>query len=828
MGLRLKACAAGVLAFGVGASASAGDWHGFGDRSYGPWGFGEWGGHGWRFDKRFNRIATLPNFANGEELDETTVSEIIAATEDGNTLVYTDSPRDSIGFIDIRHPPHPMPAGTLELDGEPTSVTVLGNDLALVGVNTSESFVEPSGHLAVVDIDARSVVATLDLGGQPDSTALSPDGRHLAVAIENERDEEICVGGGADGMAVPEDDDTAIAACQGAGGAVGIVPQNGPGTDIGNPAGFLAIVDIEGSNPADWAVGTADLTGLANVAPSDPEPEFVDINDANQAVVTLQENNHIAVVDLATRSVVNDFSAGAVSLRRIDATEDDVISLTESLYDLAREPDAAAWVPRKYGADAIATANEGDFVGGSRGFSFFTPTGEVIYDSGSKLEHIAVRHGHYPESRSGNKGTEPEAIEYGGFGRDDYVFVGSERGSFIAVYKLDRLGRPGFEQLLPAPFGPEGVLAIPSRNLLVVSGEEDDPSFGVRSTVMIYELGYSDADYPELVSNDDPSGTPIPWSAMSGMAGIPGTRDEMLGVWDSYYRESRIFRIDASREPARVVEATTITGRRSAETYDPEGIAIAPDGTYWIASEGDDPGMRQNLLVQVDRHGNVLEEIGLPADIEACRLAEADADGSTGTLGSGFEGVAVIEGRGRGSFRRDGGYRLAVVQQRGWDYTTPGCEALDDDPDGSNPGEPGYSRIWIHDPRNGEWGHIAYELETVPAEASWVGLSEITAVSGGYLVIERDNRTGDFASIKTLVHFDAKDARDGAISRDDKRVHDLLPALEDSNGWISDKPEGVAVTRGGRTFLVTDNDGVDDWSGETSFVELGRWWHLFR
>ncbi len=48
--------------------------------------------------------------------------------------------------------------------------------------------------------------------------------------------------------------------------------------------------------------------------------------------------------------------------------------------------------------------------------------------------------------------------------------------------------RPKFKQLLPGPLGPEGVLAIPSRNLLIASGEEDDPSFGVRSTIMIYQL----------------------------------------------------------------------------------------------------------------------------------------------------------------------------------------------------------------------------------------------------------------------------------------------------------------------------------------------------
>jgi hypothetical protein len=41
-----------------------------------------------------------------------------------------------------------------------------------------------------------------------------------------------------------------------------------------------------------------DLTELSVYAFTDPEPEFVDINARNQAVVTLQENNHVVVVNL--------------------------------------------------------------------------------------------------------------------------------------------------------------------------------------------------------------------------------------------------------------------------------------------------------------------------------------------------------------------------------------------------------------------------------------------------------------------------------------------------------------------------------------------------
>ncbi len=48
----------------------------------------------------------------------------------------------------------------------------------------------------------------------------------------------------------------------------------------------------------------------------------------------------------------------------------------------------------------------------------------------------------------------------------------------------------------------------------------------------------------------------------------------------------------------------------------------------------------------------------------------------------------------------------------------------------------------------------------------------------------------------------------------------MLPDLKATKGWITDKPEGVAITSSGRTFVVTDNDGVEDWSGETWFLIL--------
>ena len=66
----------------------------------------------------FNRIATFPVASNlGEGEDKATSAEIITATPDGNTLIYSDAPGSTIGFIDITDPRAPKAGGSITIDG---------------------------------------------------------------------------------------------------------------------------------------------------------------------------------------------------------------------------------------------------------------------------------------------------------------------------------------------------------------------------------------------------------------------------------------------------------------------------------------------------------------------------------------------------------------------------------------------------------------------------------------------------------------------------------------------------------------------------------------
>jgi len=703
----------------------------------------------------FERIATFPVYRNlgaSEDTAKETVAEITAVSRDGRTLIYTDSPGERIGLVDLRDPGNPQPAGFVQLEGEPTSVAV-HQHYALVAVNTSLSFAQPDGVLAVFDIRNPAQpkrVATVPMGGQPDSIAISPRGRYAAVAIENERDESL---------------------------NGGLLPQL--------PAGYLRIVDLKGQ-PSRWQTRDVELTGLADVAPADPEPEYVTINDQDIAAVTLQENNHVVLVDLRRGRVMRHFSAGQVDLEGVDVEENDRIQPVGVLKGKRREPDAITWV-----GPLLATANEGDYEdadgrqGGSRSFTLFDYTGRVWHEAGASLEHAFIRAGHYPENRSENKGIEPEGIAAGHFGKQDFLFVGSERGNAVAVYDVARPWAPAMHQLLPTGMGPEGILPIPSRNLLVVSGEEDSAEDGYRSTLSIYRFGARQNGYPEIRSTERGL---IPWGALSGLVADRNAPGRLYAVPDSYYKASRIFAVDSTRTPALIDGEIELHKAGETLDYDLEGIAQAANGDFWLASEGNGK-KRPNLLVHATAQGDVLAEYPLPAAVAAQQTS------------NGFEGVAVV-GEGAST-------RVYVAFQREWK----------NDPSGK-------VRIGVFNPDSGEWGFVHYPLDAAP-EGAWVGLSELTSIGNGqFLVIERDNQQGPAAKIKRLYRIDlsgmqpvAEGQRFALVSK--RLERDLLPVLKNTGGWVLDKVEGAAVDKLGHLFVVTDNDGVEDASGETRFMRLG-------
>ena len=692
-------------------------------------------------DMNFNRIASFPVAANTPDAEETS-AEIIAATGDGMTLVYSDSPAGVIGFVDITDPANPVAAGVFALpSGEPTAVSALGNTV-FVAENTSESYTSPSGVLHAIDAGSRDVLASCDLGGQPDSTAVAPDGSFITVAIENERDEDL---------------------------GDGRVPQM--------PAGHLVIQPLGENGAMDCAAQIrVDLSGLADIAPEDPEPEFVDVNANGDIVVTMQENNHMVVVS-AAGEVLSHFSAGEVTLNGVDTEEEGALIFDQTI-TVPREPDGVQWID----TDHFAIANEGDMDGGSRGFTVFNRDGTEVFEAGTAFEYAIVEIGHYPEERSGNKGVEPEGMEFATFGGVPMMFLLSERSSILGVYDMSNPAQPALAQLLPSGISPEGAIAIPSRNILATANEYDARGdSGAPAHVMIYEYQNAPAVYPHLTSAgmDELTG----WGAISGQ--VMAEDGTLYAVSDSFYAmQPTIFHIDVSQTPARIVDAIRVTREgQPAQLMDMEGIALDGEGGFWVASEGRSDRLVPHAIYHIGADGAIEDYIALPNELLAVEQR------------FGFEGITRVDDM------------LYMAVQREWR----------DDPEN-------HVKVLGYNLETEAWSVAHYPL--TEASTGWVGLSEIVAHGDDLYFIERDNQLGDAAVTKLITRV-SMDQMAGMVALGEtppvltkEIVVDLLPYLTSTGGFVLDKVEGLAIAEDGTMWVSTDNDGVDDHSGETMLFAI--------
>ena len=703
---------------------------------------------------------------NGSE-----VAEILDVTVNAKQIVYTDAGKGEIGFVDISDPANPVGQGILDVGGEPTSLVIL-DPLVLVGVNTSDGdYDNPSGKLVVVHRNTRQIVAEHQLGGQPDSLALAPDRKRAAIIIENERD---------------EDENN------------GLIPQP--------PSGTLLIVDLRGAAKK-WKIMEADLSPVAAAAfaGEDLEPEYVDINEENEAVVSFQENNHLAIVDIVTGQTINQFPAGSVELNNLDTVEEDLIILDGSL-EKRREPDAVAWIDN----DSFATANEGDYEdetgeGGSRGFTIFNQDGSIEYESAEEYEQWMVSVGHFLEGRAENKGCEPEGVDVGHYGGRTLLFVGAERCNAVGVYDVTS-GTPMPMQVLPTGIRPEGLKAMGDRNLFAAStegdDEDDEAAVGIPRMINLFRTESGPGLHPMIMSADDGSGmgTPISWVALSGLAGDPDDEDLLYAVSDSFLAEGFIYTIDTSSHPAMIVDKLQVSG--ASASLDLEGIAVGPDGHFWLGSEGN-AGSRPNLVLKVDVTGAVVAEFELPADLVDNRRS------------NGIEGIAVTG--------EPGEETVYVAIQRAW-------------PDEGDTDEVN-TKIGRLDFESGSWDFVHYPLEP-EGNGDWIGLSELTLLpDGSFAVVERDKGWGPtygfVAELKAVygVDLEAADFRPyedgepngGLVTIGKTLLRDMLPDLAAVSIFTAEKLEGLAVAADGQVYAVTDNDGVDTATGETLFIGLGDW-----
>ncbi|MFZ9952368.1 MAG: choice-of-anchor I family protein, partial [Vulcanococcus sp.] len=318
------------------------------------------------------------------------------------------------------------------------------------------------------------------------------------------------------------------------------------GYTIDNP-GSIGIIEIQGRAGHERFsyidLGFADVTlpdGIRLSGPAgttqatDIEPEYVTVL-GNYAYVTLQENNGVAKVNLATNTIEKVFALGTVdySTQLVDLTDRDNPTGTTSLfkpllgqaYEGLRMADGIAAYSVK-GKDYFITANEGDGreygsytdevrgsgnanrikrladeanVGtdltttfGGRSISIFdADTGALLWDSGNTLQTIAFAARVYDDGRSDDKGVEPEGVVVAKVDGRSYAIVSLERGtsSMLAVFDVTdpTAGQFVTSTVIPGSISPEGLTVVDAkqsptgRPQLIVSNE-------ISNTLNVFDL----------------------------------------------------------------------------------------------------------------------------------------------------------------------------------------------------------------------------------------------------------------------------------------------------------------------------------------------------
>jgi hypothetical protein len=136
---------------------------------------------------------------------------------------------------------------------------------------------------------------------------------------------------------------------------------------------------------------------------------------------------------------------------------------------------------------------------GARSFSIWTPQGNLVYDSGDQFEQIIATQ--VPslfnsegtsasfDTRSDNKGPEPEGVVTGVINGQTYAFIGLERTSGVMVYDVTNPTSPTFVQYITTPgdVAPEGLSFVAAADsptgkpLLIVANEVSKTTNNLRN-----------------------------------------------------------------------------------------------------------------------------------------------------------------------------------------------------------------------------------------------------------------------------------------------------------------------------------------------------------
>ncbi|WP_427384773.1 choice-of-anchor I family protein [Janibacter sp. G56] len=486
-------------------------------------------------------LSPLGTFSTGA-FDEG-ASEIVAYDAATQRAFVVNAQAGTVDVLDISDPTAPTKVATLATPGANSVAVAKG----VVAVAEQADDKQQPGTVSFFDAASLTLTRTVAAGALPDMVALSEDGRYAVVANEGEPE------GYEEGQVDPEGSVSVIDVRSGAVRTAGFGAWNdreaeltaagvrifGPGASVAQDLepeyvaisgnGLTAYVTLQENNAlAVVDLKSATVTDIRPLGTKDHSlaGQGLDASDKDDAITIA----NWPVSGLYLPDGIQAFRAGGgaeylITANEGDAREYDGFEEEARVKDLTLDPTVFpnASALQKSGAlgrlTVTTTAPQGpagytelQALGGRSVSIRDAATGALVWDSGDDFEQLIAQQA--PEffnadhaendsvdSRSDNKGPEPEGVEIGRVNGRTLAFVGLERNSGIVVvdvtdptspsivgYAHNRIADGDPEAGTAGDLGPEGLHFIPKSEsptgepLLLVGNE-------VSGTTTVWQVG---------------------------------------------------------------------------------------------------------------------------------------------------------------------------------------------------------------------------------------------------------------------------------------------------------------------------------------------------
>lgn len=271
-------------------------------------------------------------------------AEIPAFDAASKRLFVVNAQLGAVDVLNLANPANPVKIGVIDatavLAGAEINSVAVHNGIVAVAIQAPVK--TDTGRMALYRASDLSLISSVTIGALPDMVTFTPDGNTVLVANEGEPSDDYQVD--------PE-------------GSVSIIDVRNPAAPVVRTATFTA---FNGQEATLRAAGVR-IYGPNATAAKDFEPEYIAVSaDSKTAWVTLQENNAMAKVDIATATVTDVLPLGykdhGVAGNELDASDTDGGTINIKTWPGVRGmylPDAMASYTVG-GATYLVTANEGD------------------------------------------------------------------------------------------------------------------------------------------------------------------------------------------------------------------------------------------------------------------------------------------------------------------------------------------------------------------------------------------------------------------------------------------------------------------------------------